>query len=149
MNCLPQQVRLYPQDTNMTCSITWYPEANLLYLSLENLLTVQELQDAAYEIKNILDRCDVRTSVLIDVTKMSAGYHTADHIRDTQKYMNDNKLKTVFIVADTKLQRLITLMAFSVCGIPMIRFNSWKEAIPYLTQHGYESVVPGRCSAQR
>jgi hypothetical protein len=70
--------------------------------------------------------------ILIDANDFVATHQTTGLLRDTQKYMNHPNLDSAFIVADNKLIRLITLMAFSISRAKMTQFNTMEMAESWL-----------------
>ncbi|HRF98563.1 MAG TPA: hypothetical protein PLZ51_25320, partial [Aggregatilineales bacterium] len=98
----------------MPYTLSWYKPETILYLKLEGQLSLNELETVNQEVMSILDSLRARVNILIDATNFSATHQTTGLLRETQQYMNHPHLDSAFIVADNKLMRLITLMAFSI-----------------------------------
>lgn len=117
----------------MSYSLSWYIPDRLLHLELYGSQTVRQLEDISQEVLSIVESSETRLHILIDLTQLRSGYQTADHLRETQEYMNHIKLESAFVISGNKLNRLITLMAFSLCSVPTMKFNSLVLAEKYLT----------------
>jgi hypothetical protein len=108
----------------MPYKLSWYKPEIILYLKLEGQLSLNELETVNQEIMSILDSIRSRVNIVIDATTFSATHQTTGLLRETQQYMNHPNLDSAFIVADNKLMRLITLMAFSISRAKVTQFNT-------------------------
>lgn len=124
----------------MSHTISWYIPERVLLLELDDQLKVQEFEAINHEIVDRLDSSQQKVIVVIDVNKMQINHQTANHLRDTQKYMGHVQLNTALIITDNKLARLITLMAFSTSRTRLIQCKNLKEVEINLKQRGFEST---------
>ncbi len=112
------------KEQHMPYQLSWYKPETILYLKLEGQLSTHELQAVNQEIVSILDTLRARINILIDATDFTATHQTTSLLRETQQYMNHQYLDSAFIVANNKLMRLITLMAFSISRAKVVHFNT-------------------------
>lgn len=121
----------------MPYTLGWYKPEQVLTLMLDGQLSLQELEAINQEVTDALESHETKLSILIDMTNMQTGYHTAEMLRSTQKYMDDPRLDSAFIVAENKLNRLITLMAFCTARATFIQFNSMEMAEHMLSRRDF------------
>jgi hypothetical protein len=116
----------------MSYELKWYAVEKVLRLDLENGLSLDEMKLANQRTVDILDKAEQKLTLLIDVSALAAGYTTPDNLRSTQSYRDHPKLDTIVIVANNKLNRLITLLAFHSSRARFIQFSSGEEAQRYI-----------------
>lgn len=126
----------------MPHDITWYAEGEALQLDLSGNLTPDEMQRINQETTDILARSDQKIVLLIDASGLTSGYLTADQLRSTQRYVDHPNLDALVIVATSKINRLITLLAFNLALAPFLQFSSKESARAYMIRRGFsESPV--------
>ncbi len=121
----------------MTQTASWFIAEQVLYLPLEGQPTLEELEMFNKTVTDMLNTRRTKVSILIDATHLQASYQTAEYLRHTQKYMNHPQLDSAFVVADNKLNRLVTLMAFGVSRTQFVQFDSMSRAKNSLQRRGY------------
>jgi uncharacterized protein YpuA (DUF1002 family) len=112
----------------MTYQLSWYIPDQVISLVLEGQPTIEELHHINHEVVDLLNHQSRQVNILIDAVKLKTGYQTVAQLRDTQKYMDHAHLNWAYVVADTKLNRLITLLAFSVSRAYFMQFDSFHKA---------------------
>ena len=118
--------------STMAYSLAWYQPDVVLHLTLDGHPTVAELQDIDQEVTAVLNGSRMKMRLLIDAANLKEGYQTANHLRDTQKYMNHPRLERILVVSDNKLNRLVTLLAFCVAHARFVQFENLQKAEDYL-----------------
>lgn len=124
----------------MAHTLLWYTPDQVLHLTLDGQLSVLELQEINQEIMEILENQNNRLNIVIDATSLKSGHNTSNQLRDTQKYLNHRQLDTAFVVAENKLNRLITLMAFSLSRAKFLQFRDWQKAVDILSKRGFNNT---------
>ena len=124
----------------MPYTLSWHMQEKLIDLRLEGQLSVNEMKTISQDVMNILDDSQEKMHLLIDAMKFQSSYHTADQLRNTQKYMDHSRLDFAVLVTDNKLNRLTTLMAFCMARVPLMQFDSFSKAKQYLERRGFEYV---------
>lgn len=126
----------------MPFTFTWYAVGEALQLDLSGSLTLDEMQRISQRVIELLDECQQKVVLMIDASEMVAGYTTADQLRATQRYVDHPKLDALVVVASSKLNRLITLLAFNLVRPPFLQFSNRESAYAYLIRRGFsESSV--------
>ncbi|GAB4515693.1 MAG: hypothetical protein OHK0046_19500 [Anaerolineae bacterium] len=125
----------------MSHVLDWYTPHQVMYLHVFDNPSQEELQAINDEVLNALDHLNTPVGLVLDVTGLSTGYMTAYRLRNTQLYMNDNRLERAYIVAEDKLNRLITLIAFNIARVPFVQFDNFDKAEMHLSKRGYASVL--------
>lgn len=120
----------------MPYTLSWYTPDRVLLLTLTGQPSLQEMETINQEVTDALEAY-AKLNIVIDTTDMQTGYHTANHLRDTQKYMNHQNLDSAFVVADNKLNRLITLMAFSMSRTRFMQLNTIEMVENLLKRYGF------------
>jgi hypothetical protein len=108
----------------MTHTLTWYKPDQILYLALDGQPDLPEMETINQEVLSMIDTHPSKLGIMINITHMEPGYHTAEMLRTTQKYMDHSNLEEAFIVTDSKLNRLIALMAFCTARVKFSQFDS-------------------------
>lgn len=121
----------------MPYQLGWYTTGKVLYLELKGQPSIQELKQVSDEVNNILDSYQKKMILLMDTTNLLAGYHSANYLRETQTYMNHDYLGDILVVSDNKLNRLITLLAFSLSRANFSQYNSMTLAEKTLHRMGF------------
>jgi hypothetical protein len=85
----------------------------------------------------LLDKAERNLTLMIDASALTAGYTTADNLRTTQQYRDHPKLEAIVVIANNKLNRLITLLAYCTARARFVQFNSREEAQTFM------GIVPG------
>lgn len=127
----------------MTHTLSWQIPGQVLYLAMENELLVQELQDLNTEVLEQLKTTQNKINIVMNVSKMKPGYRTSDHLRDTQRYMDNQQIDHVLVVADNKLNRLTMLLAFSLSRAHFMMFDDLQKTTDYLNRRGLGSARQG------
>lgn len=125
------------EGETMTYKLSWYTPGKVLYLELKSQPAIHELEAINQEVSDILAIHKEPVNLLINAMEMKAGYETSNWLRDTQKYMNDPKVKQAYFVSDNKLNRLISLMAFSMSRVRLMQFERWQLAVDHLKRQGF------------
>ena len=120
----------------MTYTLSWHIPERVLYLTLDGQPALSELQSINREVMEILDQSESKIHLVLDVLNLRAGYDTSNHLRDTQQYMNHANLEGIFVVAENKLNRLITLMAFCFSRAYFAQFDNFQNAEAYFKRRG-------------
>jgi len=120
----------------MSYTLTWYKPEQVLFLALEDEPSLEELKAINQKVVDTLEKHQVKLGMLIDASRMQVGYRTSNHLRDTQDYMNHPLLDYVYIIADDKLNRLVTLMAFCMARAQFLQFNTMEVAESTLQRRG-------------
>ena len=121
----------------MGYTLSWYISGQVLYLKLKGQPKVQELKAINQEIVDILDSSQEKMSIVIDVNELRVSYTSTDQLRATQTYMDREQLVLALIVTDNKLNRLITLMAFSTTRTKFIQCKNLQEVEIHLKNRGF------------
>lgn len=112
----------------MAYTVDWQHLDQAIELTIHGQPTLEELQAINEEVSHVLDGIDTRVSILIDTVDLTAGYETANQLRDTQHYMNHPKLDRILVVATNKLNRLITLLAFCTARARLVQYDDPRKA---------------------
>ena len=121
----------------MPYELTWYATDEVLRLELQDSLSPDKLKLVNQHVVDILNESGRRLALLIDVCHLKAGYATADHLRKTQLYRDHANLETIIVVADSKLNRLITLLAFNLSRARFVQFDNLEKAQVYMSHRGF------------
>ena len=121
----------------MPYKLTWYSFGEVLHLALDSDLSLEELDRINHETVEILNEAEQKMMLVIDVSKLVAGYQTVTYLRTTQHYMDHPGLNTIIVIANNKLNRLITLLAFNLGRARLIQFDSLEKTQWYMTQNGF------------
>lgn len=121
----------------MTHTLTWYKPDQILYLALDGQPDLPEMETINREILNILDTHQAKLSIVVDITNMQAGYHTSEMLRTTQSYMDHPSLDEAFIVTNSKLNRLIALMAFCTARVRFSQFSTMEMVRQMLNRRDF------------
>lgn len=116
----------------MAYELTWHLAGKVLQLNLQNGLSFEEMQRANQQALEILNGVDQKLILLIDVSDLVAGYHTVDHLRNTQAYRDHPNLDTIVVIADSKLNRLVTMLAFHLSRARFVQFDGSDKAHTYV-----------------
>lgn len=126
----------------MPYNLTWYAFGEALHLDLSGSLTLADMHLINQRTIDILASSDRKIVLLLDASALVAGYGTADQLRTTQRYTDHPKLDALVVVANSKLNRLITLLAFNLARAPFLQFSSRESAYAYFLRRGFsESSV--------
>lgn len=120
----------------MPYQLGWYKNTQVILLKLDDKLQTPELHRANQDVLAVLDASDMKKSILIDVTHFVANYQSMDELRNTQTYANHPRLDSIFVVTDNKLNRLITLVAFSRARAKFFQFVNLEFADKMLQRFG-------------
>ena len=112
----------------MAYQLSWYKPDQVLSLKFLGELRIEELEEINDAVIKILDEQLTKVNILIDATDLSASHNAASQLRTTQKYMNHPSLDSALVVSENKLNRLITLMAFSISRAKFMQFNTMQHA---------------------
>jgi hypothetical protein len=123
--------------SNMTQTLSWYIPEQVLTLVLDGQPTTQELETVNQEIIDILDASPNKISIVIDVNNLNVTYQTTEKLKTTQTYMNHLQLSLALIITANKLNRLITLMAFSTARTKIVQCANIQCADTNLIQRGF------------
>jgi hypothetical protein len=117
--------------------LTWYATGDVLRLDLQKGLSQDELRIINQAIVDILNESTRNITLLIDVSEMTAGYGTVNHLRETQRYPDHPRLDAIIVIANNKLNRLITLLAFNLVRAQYIQFDNLETARRYMVRKGF------------
>jgi hypothetical protein len=120
----------------MAYKLTWYAVDEVLYLSLKNVISPEEMREINAQTTEMLESAGRKLSLMIDVSELIASYATVDSLRMTQRYRDHHKLDAIIVIANNKLNRLITLLAFNLCRAHFMQFDSRDKAHTYMSQRG-------------
>jgi hypothetical protein len=115
--------------------LTWHSTGEVLRLDLLNKVSLDEMKVINGETINILDKSDRKLILLIDASSLKVDYATVDQLRMTQLYRDHPKLSAIVVVADNKMNRLITLLAFHLSKAHFIQLDSAEQAQEYFLRH--------------
>lgn len=121
----------------MSYTLTWYAVGEVLHLNLKNNLSLDEMMLINHEIMAILDKTQHSLTLLIDVSDLTVGYATVEQLRNTQLYRDHSKLDVIVTVAGNKLNRLITLLVFSLSRARFVQVESAERAHMYMSHRGF------------
>jgi hypothetical protein len=130
----------------MAYKLGWYAQDEVIYLGLEGTLSFEELKEINERMLAVLEDSPQKLALMLDVSELTAGYATVETLRMTQKYGDHQKLETIIGIANSKLNRLITLLTFNLCRAYFVQFDSQDKAQTYFSQKG---VVKSPMSDQR
>lgn len=126
----------------MPFTLTWYAVGEAVELDLSGKLTLDEMEIINQRASDLLTSSEQKIVLLIDASALVAGYTTADQLRTTQRYTDHPQLDSLVVVASSKLNRLITLLAFNLVRPPFLQFSSRESAHAYMIRRGFsESSV--------
>jgi hypothetical protein len=120
----------------MAYKLSWYAVDEVLHLALKKNLSIEEMKEINQQTAALLDSAPQNLTLLLDVSELTAGYATVDYLRSTQRYRDHYKLAAIVVIANNKLNRLITLLAFNLCRAIFIQFDSREKAQTYMSQRG-------------
>jgi hypothetical protein len=118
----------------MSYQLTWYSNGEVLRLDLLSRVPLDEMKIINQETVSILDKSEQKIILLIDASGLKADYTTVEHLRTTQLYRDHPKLSTIVVVANNKLNRLITLLTFHLSKARFIQLDSAEQAQEYITR---------------
>lgn len=121
----------------MSYELNWYSIGRVLHLNLINGLSLDEMETINQQVTDTIEKANQKIVVLIDVSALNTGYSTVDQLRNTQRYMNHRKLDAIVVVANNKLNRLISLLVFSLARTPIFQFENAEAANQHLARRGY------------
>jgi hypothetical protein len=126
----------------MPFTFTWYAVGEALQLDISGSLSLDEMKHINQRTIELLSGSEGKVVLVIDVSGLVAGYATADQLRTTQRYTDHPKLDTLVVVASSKLNRLITLLAFNLSRASFLQYSNLESAYAYLIRRGFsESSV--------
>lgn len=121
----------------MTYSLSCHMPDKLIYLTLDGQCSLEELQAANQEVMTILDASSVQLCIVFDVNNLVIDYLTSAHLRMSQAYLNHEQLELAMIITDNKLNRLVTMMAFSKTNTRMVQYHNYQQAEENLKRRGF------------
>ena len=131
----------------MAYTLMWYAAEEVLHLTLQGGLSPDEMKLINYQVVKYLDEANRKLKLLIDVSDLTVGYATVEHLRKSQQYRDHPKLDTIIVVANTKLNRLITLLVFNLSRARFVQVENTERAQMYMTKRGFSppSTVMNNC----
>jgi hypothetical protein len=114
----------------------------VLRLDLQGNPSLEEMRTINQSMMDILNESERNLTLLIDVSGMTAGYTTVNHLRNTQTYRDHPNMDAVVVVANNKLNRLITLLAFNLSRAQFVQFESLEIAQRYMVRKGFSETQP-------
>jgi len=120
----------------MTYKLSWLLQDEVLSLILPSLATIDTLRELNQDITDILDNSSSKVIILLNLEQMKTTYNTADQLRNTQLYIVHHNLDCMLIMAGNKLNRLISLLAFSTARSPVIQFDNQQQVDGYFKRRG-------------
>ncbi|HLU08062.1 MAG TPA: hypothetical protein VK003_00210 [Oceanobacillus sp.] len=124
----------------MPFTFSWYAVGEALQLDLSGNISPDEMQVINQHVADLLAESKRKIVLLIDASALVAGYSTADQLRATQRYVDHPKLDALLVVATSKLNRLITLLAFNLVRPTFIQFSNRESAYAYLIRRGFSEA---------
>ena len=124
----------------MAYKLTWYAVDEVLHLSLKNVISPEEMREINQQTTEMLENAGRKLTLMIDVSELIASYATVDSLRMTQRYRDHHKLDAIIVIANNKLNRLITLLAFNLCRAHFMQFDNRDKAHTYMSQRGMVSI---------
>lgn len=121
----------------MAALVRWYTSDKLLYIKFDGSINTPNLENISQQVIDILDRTENTISIIMDATDLECGYQSVNQLRDTQQYVNHDRMGTAFIVSANKLNHLIFLMAFNTSRAPIKKHITLSEAEAHLAQRGF------------
>ncbi len=128
-------------EEQMTHRLCWYANKEVLYLEFNGQINSEELHAINQKVVEILDASQVRVHIVINANSLQTGYKTAKELRETQSYMHHPQLEYAYVIAGNKLNRLITLMAFSRSRAKFVQFDTLNKVEFLLERRGYERTL--------
>ncbi|HEX3049762.1 MAG TPA: hypothetical protein VHP83_03830 [Aggregatilineaceae bacterium] len=117
----------------MAYELKWYSSGEVLRVDMRDTVSLDELKAVNQEVMNILNASDRRLILLLDVSSLKAGYATVENLGMTQHYRDHGKLEAIIAVANNKLNRLVTMLAFHLSRARFVQFDNLEQAQPYLS----------------
>lgn len=124
----------------MSHELKWYASGKVLCLSVQGGLSSDEMEHINQRLTMLLDNSESRLQLVIDMSEMVSAYHTAQELRRTQAYMDHLQLETIIVVANSKLNRLIALLAFGLARARFMPVDSRDSMRRYMRQHGFSET---------
>ena len=121
----------------MSYTLTWYAIEEVLQLTLKDSLSLDEMKLINHQIVKLLDEAKRNLTLLIDASDLTVGYATVEHLRNTQEYRDHRKLDSIVVVANSKLNRLITLLVYTLSRARFVQVENRERAWMYMTQRGF------------
>ena len=116
----------------MPYEFKWHRPNEVLCLQMHNTLSLDELQLINQYMLDVLNRTDKSLKLLIDASNLKTTYSTVDNLRDTQRYRDHHNLDTLAVVSTNRLNRLVTLLAFSLSRAHFVQFENNEKAHSYI-----------------
>lgn len=117
---------------------------DILHLNIYDTLYVDEMLVINEEVTEILNQLDRKIILLMDLSSLNAGYSTADQLRRTQEYVHHLQLDSLIVISKNKLNRLISILAFSLARVPSFQFDNKERALLHMTRRGFSGAID-RC----
>lgn len=121
----------------MAFEINWNADGQVVDIALCDHVSLDEMQLINQRVMETIDQAAGKIAILIDVSRMNTGYYTVEHLRNTQQYMHSQKVETIIVVANNKLNRLIGLLVFNLTHIPLFQFDNSLQAHRHLEERGF------------
>ena len=121
----------------MAYELKWNVSGQVIDLVLYNHLSVDEMKAINQDILALLEHANQKVALVIDSSELSTGYNTVDHLRTTQQYMHRQDIDSSLLVANSKLNRLISLLAFNPSRVPLFQFEQPINAHQHLVERAF------------
>lgn len=123
----------------MSYELKWHSHSAgcVLHLSLYNSLTLEEMEIINQEVMATIDKAEKKIAILIDISELASGYYTVDQLRNTQQYMDHRKVDAIVVIANNKLNRLISLLVFNLARRPFFQYDNLDAAYQRLAHRGF------------
>ncbi len=115
-------------------TVSWYVEDRIILLSIIGDYSAADAKAANHEISDILDNTDRPLLLLIDASRMDRPFNF-QRIRALQTFMNHQRLKHIFVVADDKLVTLAMMVIFNMGRAYLHMYSTHAEADHALEWH--------------
>lgn len=111
----------------MAHKLAWHMSEEVLLLTLSGNFTNMEAEEVNQTINDELEVGESGRILLIDASDLIAPVHF-ESIRRSLTFMNDQHLKSIYVVAGNKLTRLAMLVIFNLGKASLKLFNSVEQA---------------------
>jgi hypothetical protein len=121
----------------MAYEIKWNVAGQVVALTLCNHVSLDEMKMINGQVLGMIEQADRKIAILIDMSGLNTGYYTVEHLQATQQYMHHRGVDSIVVVADNKLNRLISLLVFGLARPPVMQFDNVGAAQRQLVDRGF------------
>lgn len=118
----------------MPYSVEWHIPDRVLLLSLTGIVTVDDAIQSNREIEQALQETTNDIFLLIDAQGMRASV-PFERIRQEQTFVTNPRLQAIYVVATSKLTRLLLTVVFFATTATFRLFDNIEQAERFLQRH--------------